>query len=330
MKASSRSGCAGNAGDELAPVIAGWRAFASATAITWWPAEQLTKAFDESGNITGGTLKLDLTKVPTSSGPPNAYTVKATGLAARTAYRKRLRTRDDKGHWGAWTNLANGYIQTAYAVGLPLNPLMQSTPDSPHVFGTINTLDASDFVTGWEGEFYLDNPDGSTTTLWAPGMQAIGGSSTRSDVTYAGAALNVGQTVRWRHRHQNRDGITGDWSPFYSTVITAQTGPTTMSPADTSTKLLTRTPTFTIGDAAAFTSYRYRIYRSGATVYDSGTVTVGSTTSVTPSVPSGVLSWGDGASGEMGWDAQVRGETYSPVRAFRVNSLPSTILIASA
>ena len=58
-------------------------------------------------------------------------------------------------------------------------------------------------------------------------------------------------------------------------------------------------------------------------------MTVGSTPSVTPAVPSGVLSWGAGARGAMGWDAQVRGETYSPVRSFRVNSLPSTTITAS-
>jgi hypothetical protein len=284
---------------------------------------------DGAGAITGGTLLKDLTATPTASGTPNAYTVKVIGLTARTGYRKRLRVKDDKGAWGAWTNLADGYVKTAYAVGVPLNPVMQTTPDSPHVFGTINSSDAGDYVTAWEGEFYRDNADGSTTTLWAPGDQSIGGSSTRSDITYAGTALTVGDVVRWRHRHTNRDGVVGTWSPFYSTVITAQTGPTTMAPADTSTKLTTRTPTFTITDAAAFTTYRYRLYRSGALVHDSGTVTVGSTTTVSPVIPTGVLSWGDGASGEMSWDASVRGETVSQALPFRVNSLPSTSLSAS-
>lgn len=284
-----------------------------------------------SGVITGGTLAIDVTGTPTPTGPTNAYLAPWLSLLTpRTAYRKRLRTQDNHGAWGAWTNLADGYVQLAYLPAAPLNPVMQTTPDSPHIFGTINSGDAGDYVTGWEGEFYLDNPDSSTTTLWAPGPQDIGGSSTRSDVIYGGVALNVGQKVRWRHRHRNRDQVVGAWSPFYTTVIASQAGPSTMTPSDTSTKLLTRTPTFTIGDAAAFTTYRWRIYRAGQTVYDSGTVTVGSTSSVTPAVPSGVLSWGDGAAGEMSWDAQVRGETFSPARPFRVDSLPTTTLTASA
>lgn len=278
-----------------------------------------------------GTLIKDSGAVtPTGAGSLNAFTVKVTGLTARTQMRKRLRTQDDKGAWGDWTSLDDGFIQTAYKVGKPASPYMESDPDRPHIYGTIDSPDASDYVTGWEGEFYRDDPSG-TVTLWAPGEQGIGGSPTRSDVEYSGATLSIGDVVRWRHRHYNRDGVAGTWSEFYSRTMEAQTGPATMTPSDTSTKLTSRTATLTIGHTANFDGYRWRLYRGGVLLYDSGVQSVSSTASQDVSIPSGTAVWGD----SLTWDAAIRlagsgtmGD-FSPQRSIYINSLPSTTLEAS-
>jgi hypothetical protein len=288
---------------------------------------------DAATDAVPGTVLGDLTGFYQAAGGTDHWLTSVGILTPRTIERYRLRTKDET-TWGPWSPLDNGRVFGVYLARKPANPYMQSTPDAPHIFGSIDSDDPADYVTGWEGEFYRDDPTG-TVTLWAAGPQDIGGTPTRSDVTWGGAALSVGDTVRWRHRHYNRDGQAGDWSPFYTTPMLAQTGPTTMSPLDASTKLLTRTPTFTIGNAA-FDKYRWRIYRNLAIVYDSGTVSVGSTTSVTPTVPAGILNWGDGAAGEMAWDAAVEPtgnsvlDPYSPLRPFRIDSLPSTTIAASA
>jgi hypothetical protein len=271
---------------------------------------------------------------PTGAGSLNAFTVKVTALPARTQMRKRLRTQDDKGAWGPWSPLADGLVQTAYRPRKPASPFMQSTPDRPHIFGTIDSGDAGDFVTGWEGEFYRDDTTG-TVTLWAPGAQDIGGSPTRSDVEYSGTTLASGDVVRWRHRHINRDGVVGDWSEFYTTTMLQQTGPTTMTPSDTGTKLLSRTAQLTIGNATNFDGYHWRLYRGGALLADSGLQAVGSTASVNVNLPTSggnpVAQWGD----DLEWEAAIRPtggslESFSPRRAIYVNALPSTTLTASA
>lgn len=281
----------------------------------------------------GSLVKSTGAVTPTGAGSLNAFTIKATGLPARTQMRKRLRTQDDKGAWGPWTSLADGFVQTAYKPRKPASPFMQSTPDRPRIAGTIDSPDASDHVTGWEGEFYRDDPTG-TVTLWAAGMQDIGGSPTRSEVEYAGTTLNAGDTVRWRHRHRNRDQVTGDWSEFYTTAIVQQTGPTTMTPSDTGTKLTSRTAQLVIGHAANFDGYQWRLYRGGALLYDSGLQSVSSTASVNVNLPtssgSPVAQWGD----ELEWEAAIRPagsgalESFSPRRSIYVNALPSTTLSA--
>lgn len=278
-----------------------------------------------------GTVVIDTGAVtPTGAGSLNAYTVRVTGLPARTQMRKRLRTQDDKGAWSDWTSLADGFIQTAYKVAKPASPYMESDPDRPHVYGTISSPDTGDFITGWEGEFYRDDPSG-TVTLWAPGVQGIGGSPTRSDVEYSGSTLSVGDVVRWRHRHVNRDGVAGEWSEFYSRTMESQTGPATMTPSDTGTKLTSRTAQLTIGHTANFDGYRWRLYRAGVLLYDSGVQAVGSTASQNVNIPAGVAVWGD----SLTWDAAIRltgsgtmGD-FSPQRSLYINSLPSTTLEAS-
>jgi hypothetical protein len=260
------------------------------------------------------------------------YRYKVTGLPARTTLRFRVRTQDDSGAsnaWGAWTSLTDGRVQTAYVAGVPLNPVMQTRPDGPHILGTINSPDAGDFATAWEGEFYRDTQSGRVT-LWAPGPIQIGGAPTRSDVEYAGAALSPGDVVTWRHRHHNRDGVPGAWSPEYFTTIVAQVGPS-ISPGDTGTKLLSRTAQLTITFEASSDGYQVRLYRSGVLVHDTGVVTIGAAGSVNWNIPAGVANWGDRldveaasrpAGGSLG--------PFSPRSGLQINTLPSTTLTASA
>jgi hypothetical protein len=273
--------------------------------------------------VTSGVI------APTATGTNRRYSVRVTGLPARTDQRFRLRVRDPKDAWSPWTSLADGRIETAYVPGVPLQPLMQTDPEGAHIFGTISSEDTSDHVTGWEGEFYRDNADGSTTTLWAPGKVVIGGSSTRSDVTYGGVQLNDGDQVRWRHRHYNRDDVEGAWSPFYTTVMKTQVGPT-ITPSDTSTRLTSRTGPITIA-AASFDGYQYRLYRGDVLIHDSALVGVSATTSTAVSFPAGVINWGD----TLGIEAAVRPAgtgslgPFSPRTFLYVTTLPTTTLSVS-
>lgn len=271
----------------------------------------------------------------TSTGTNGWKVTKAGVLAARTPYRIRVRTSDDEGFWGPWSLLADGWFQTAYKPRASLNPVMGSGPDSRVIASTMNSQDPADALTAVEIRAWIANGDATTTFLDGLGKQDING-GTRSSVTW-NLPLPAGTVVNWQDRHFNRDGIAGDWSAVRTQTIQDQTGPTTMSPADASTKLLSRTPTFTIGNSTAFDAYRYRIYRSGAVIHDSGLITMASGTTATPTVPASLstgatLNWGDGQNGEMGWDAAVRptGNTvldpYSPILPFRVDALPSTAL----
>lgn len=267
---------------------------------------------------------------PTGTGTARRYTVRITGLSARTDQRYRLRVMDPKGAWSPWTSLADGRIKTAYIPGVPLQPQMETTPDQPTIYGTINSPDTGDYVTGWQGEFYRYNPDGTRTTLWAPGVQDIGGTSTRSAVEYAGTTLNDGDKVYWRHRHVNRDGVGGTWSPFYVTTIKTQVGPT-ITPADASTKLTSRTASITLGfNGVSTTGYQYRLYRGGLSVenpplvHDSNLVTISAATSASFTLPSGKVNWGDLLTIEAASAPAAGGGLgpFSPRSELYVNALP--------
>jgi hypothetical protein len=266
---------------------------------------------------------------PTPLGPLNAYRVKLTGLPSRTTMRARLHVQDARNAWSDWTLLTEGRFTTAYVPGAPLQSLMQTDPDRPDIFGTLNTPDASDHVTGWEGEFYRDTPQGRIT-LWAPGMQDIGGSSTRSQVEYAGAVLNDGDVVRWRHRHRNRDGVVGAWSEELSTTIESQVGPT-ISPGDTGTKVLTRTPALTLTFDGSSDGYQYRLYRAGVLVHDSGVVGISAAGSTVVTVPAGYLNWGDTIEVDAAGRPAGTGTLgpFSPPVSLYIDTLPTTSIAAS-
>lgn len=268
---------------------------------------------------------------PTPLGSLNAHSVTATGLTARTNQRYRLRTYDGQ-QWGPWTSLADGRVFPAYTIGAPVASAMQSTPDSPIVAGSLNSPDGNDYITGWEGEFYRDTPAGSVS-LWAPGMTDIGGTSTRSEVPYAGAQLLDGDVVRWRHRHRNRDAVIGAWSSWMTQRITVLVGPDAMSPTSVTTKLQTRTPTLTIAHSSPFTGYEWRLYRSGVLIHGEGGGVFAPATSKQVVVPEGKLNWGDGGDlAPVEWEAAIELEgtsgigPFSPRYPIRINALPATVL----
>jgi hypothetical protein len=259
-----------------------------------------------------------------------SHRVTIMGLVPGADSRHRLRVRDARGQWSAWTSLADGRFRTAYRPGVPLNPVMTTDRAAPTISGT---LFGPGTISGWEGEFYRDDATGRTT-LWAPGMQEIGGSSTRSTIDYGGTTpLDDGQVVRWRHRHRNQDGVVGDWSPEYSTIMRTQVGPT-VSPSSTATKLTTRTPDITI-TADSFDGYAYRLFRGDTQIHPPSSggdtvIAVSATTSVVITLPEGLLAWGE----TFGFQAAVRPATsgqlglFSPIVTLYIDTLPATTIAA--
>lgn len=252
--------------------------------------------------------------------------------APRTPFRYRVRMADNEGDWGAWTGLADGRVQMAYEVRAPrqmyMDPLTER-PDGtgPHMYGTLDSNDPGDYISAVEIEVYRDTISGSFA-LWAPGARGIGGTSTRVDIEYDGASLVNGETIRWRMRMANRDGVVGLWGESYTAVYTP-VGPDNLSPQNTSTKLTTRTPALTIAHSANFTGYRWQLYKSDQLIYDSQETACSSTSSVVVYPPAGLLAWGDGGEERpLTWKAQIRLATlsvygyWSPAYGIRINALP--------
>lgn len=288
---------------------------------------------DGATDGTPGTALKDVTI--TSTGSPTSGTDTIAGLSARTLLRHRMRTKDNNGAWGAWTLLANGEIQTAYRSSAPANPYFQvTTTTSPLIAGSINSADAGDTVTGYEVVVSQSGVAGGTVNLWAAGSGGgnIFGNPTRAQLNYAGVQLNPGDSFQYRHRIYGRDGAVGDWSSWISVTMLSVTGPTAMSPVDRNTKILSPVAALTIADAAVFDRYQFRIYRAGALIYDSGVVTVGSTTTVSPAIPAGIANFGDA----LTWDAAIRHtgnsalDPASPAYLIQIDTLPSTALTASS
>jgi hypothetical protein len=265
-----------------------------------------------------------------------------TTLQPRVNRRFRLQTTDNRGSTdsaGKWTSLADGRVFLAYKSRKPVNVVMTTNPDGPVISATINSADPGDFITAAEPEVWRDTPTGKQS-LFAPGMDTVGGSPTRVSIAYSGTALAIGDKVSMRIRVNGRDGVTGDWSDTVTVTMRAQTGPATMTPADTSTKLTSRTQQFTIGDVAAFDGIQYRYYRDDELIHDSGLIAVSSGTTTNFNAPTvngvPVLQWGDGVTNTTEWEAAVRPtgtlslNPFSPRHGIRVNSLPSTTVTVSA
>lgn len=244
-----------------------------------------------------------------------------TGFAARTEYQIAPKTRDSALAWSPFTlPLTDHKVKTAYLPGVPLNPSPGATVTDGagfHILGSINSQDSGDFVTGWEGEFYKDTSSGSIA-MWTPGMQSIGGTSTRSDVTYGGTPYLAGETARWRHRHRNRDGVVSpSWSPWSYTKVGVASGPTAMSPTSRETKINSLTGPLTIGDAVAFTTSHWRLYRGDQVIHDSTLQAHASTTSRQVTILAGLVQPGE----LLAWEAVTSG-AWSPRYPIRFNADP--------
>lgn len=271
---------------------------------------------------------------PNYRGSLNAWSIRITGLPAKTTQRYRLRTKDQKGEWGAYTSLADGRFKTAYIPGIPLAPSMQTTTSRPHILGTLDTP-ADDVLGGWDGRVHKDTTQGRLTmypTGASDGIVPIAG-GTRSDVEIA-VDFNDGDVLRWTHRHANQDGVWGPWSPEYEITMKTQVGPT-ITPADTGTKLTARTGPITL-TAASFEGYAYRLFRGDQQIYppngaNPSITPVSATTSTSVTLPSGYIDWGD----TIGIEAAVvaAGSStlgpYCPRSYFHVNTLPTTTLTPS-
>lgn len=286
---------------------------------------------DAATDTALGTRIGAVTAAPADAGSLNLHSVTLAGLPTRTTMRFRIAVQDsaNPGAWSGWTPLADGRFQTAYAPGIPLQPLMTSDPDDTHIFGTIASLDPSDVVTAWQGVLRRHNPDGSVTDMWTP--SAIDVSSVRRpDIRVSWSVMpRAGDVISWQHRHTNRDGIVGPWSPEYTTTMVSRVGPT-VTPADDSTKLTSRSGPVTIA-ASSFDAYQYRLYRGDALVHDSGLVTLSSTTSTSVSLPSDKVGWGD----RLTIEAAVRPAgtsqlgDFSPRSPLAFVTLPTTVLTVS-
>lgn len=305
---------------------------------------------DAATDETPGPRIASVELVPSALGPLSAYRVVLTALdvdadqtfTPRTWMRYRVASQDNESSWGKPTSLEDGRFRTVYRAYAPAQPFMAPLVERSVIYGSINSNDTGDYVTAWEGEFYRDTASGAVT-LWAPGAVAVGGEPTRVGMPYEGVSLVDSEVVRWRHRLFNRDGAPGDWSGWLLTKVVAPSGPNAMSPVDTSTKLLSRTPTLTVGNnqnlgggTPFFDGYRARLYRSGDEIWDSGETTVESAVSTPVEVPVGILGWSDGSDDKtpLEWDASIRllgaDDLYGPASAryaIRINGLPGADIL---
>lgn len=301
---------------------------------------QLDVFADSARDGALGTVLLSSGPIaPTPLGPPDKYSIAVRGFVAagfdRTTLRFAVKTQDNHGKWGARSSMDVGRFKTAYVPGAPRNSTFTgigpptsggSDPDGPgEIGGTLNSADDADYITAWHGIFYRDTPTGRVT-LWDSGDVAIGGASTRSVVEYQGTELRPGWMVKWKHKHANRDGVWGPYTAEISTPVKAQTGPS-ITPADSTTKLLSRTALITVTFDQSCSGYRYRLYRDGAQIYDSGLVVISPATSASFNLPTGIVNWCDDLMIEAA-ERPVSGtlSDYSPQSALHVDCLPATRL----
>lgn len=213
-----------------------------------------------------------------------------TGLAGRTSYEWRMRFYD--GQWGPWSLLLT--IATAYkpsAVSLTVEPGTLT----PHLYASVSSGDAGDFVTAVTEEIYQDQAGGGSISKWTPGKQTIGGSPTRSDVTYAGSALAFTQPYRRVTTIYNRDDIASD--PVTTTFTELAASGPNVSPGNTLTKQNTLTPTVTLTDPGNANIDQARVEwlnEAGDTVLsDTGITSFTSAASRNVTAPAGIYNYGD-------------------------------------
>ncbi|HUU33110.1 MAG TPA: hypothetical protein VMW48_03545, partial [Vicinamibacterales bacterium] len=159
-----------------------------------------------------GTLVAGWQPAPAPLGELNKYRVGiySPAFVPRTNYRYRLATMDNEATWGPYTPLDEGRIKMVYKVSPPAQLLMTGGLDEATIYGSLVSADPSDFITAWEVEVYRD-ADANLPPLMAETSVIGGSSTTRAVIPYSGDSLRDGETIRWRLRLANQDGV---WSEF--------------------------------------------------------------------------------------------------------------------
>jgi hypothetical protein len=310
-----------------------------------------TATDDGAGNILTGTKIGADRPMVAGDGSGSTWSKPVTALPAQTWLRARAQVKDSKGAYSIYSPLVR--FKTNATPGTPTNPFFQDdTVTSPTMAaslvdpdGTTGTPPAA-YITAYEPEVYYDHPTLGAITMWAPGKQSVGGTSTRASFTYDGSQLTVGTKYRWRIRLYDNQDAASPWTADQFVTPKLTTGPSNMTPRDVETKQNTRTPTLTIANSSNFDQAAFDVFdnpdgtgtplwtvpaqtftttASKAYTYGNNAGLVGASTAVP-------LDWGR----RYYWRAAVRitGNatigSYSPLYPFYINSLPAAPVLAAS
>lgn len=196
-----------------------------------------------------GTTLLKASGTVTVSGSPTTFSRTEGGLAGRTFYKWRARTRDKSSVWGPWSTLQRFYLNTppnaptglqATTVGTPTFSGQFSDPDAGETFPQVQL----------EVERVSDS-----VQMWSSGDLATSGSSFSK--AYAGTALTVGVNYRVRARAKDASGAYGAWSAWLTFAPVTGSGPT-VTP-NIAAKVNTLTPSIVVAQGAAFVNHEIEV-----------------------------------------------------------------------
>lgn len=234
---------------------------------------------------TAGVPLYDSGSVNATS-PPASVT--ATGLTRRSSVRPQVRVKDSKGSWGAYTTIDDRLV-TLDAKPTPTN--ITITPGTRTPTWAVSISDPDTALGGTNGQMSAIEIDVWANTglgrvyIWRSGKQAVA-LTQRGTLTWGAGDVTddaqFGQTYGWHLRIWDDADQPSDFTADATWAPIQATGPEIMLPADTSTKIDTLTPAFTIGSTSGpFDQIEYRVFGDAARAtpyYDSGVVAVGSTT----------------------------------------------------
>lgn len=217
-----------------------------------------------------GTSIWDSGDVDTSGAPLTTKTFTYGGpvLAWGFSYRIKARTKDINGVWGSYSSQ---YNFSTHATKTPsgLSPDGEVTSSLTPTFEA-DRGDSNDTITSYQIIVYAND---GTTQIWDSGTlttNIVSGASFSK--VYAGTALALATTYKWKTRATGSIGGTSAYSSQKSFTTPADTTVPSLSVTpQTSGKVTTLTPTFNGSRATAFTNYQYELYPSTATSSNLGT-----------------------------------------------------------
>ena len=299
---------------------------------------------DANGNITaGGTKVISDVAMVAGDGSGSTWAKTLSGLPRQTWVKVRAQVKDSKGAFSGWSRLRRA--KTNATPGAPTNPYFQDdTVTSPTVAFSLSDSDPGAVIGSYAIEVYYDHPTLGTISMWIVPKTALGGSSTRVSVNYAGEQLVVGTQYRYKVRLWDNNDVAGPWSGNLYVTPTTATGPSNMTPRDVETKQNSKTPTLTINHSANFDQWALEVFDNaegtGSALWTVPTqsmtsgatkaVTYGDNTGLTGASTAAALDWGK----RYYWRAAIRitGNTnigsFSPLYPFYVNALPAAPVIA--